>query len=525
MRLSFRAAIALGLVASAQSVAAAEEIKLSLADAVRTAIANDADLYIAREDVEVAGSGVLLARAVFTPRVFGEVYGSRDDLAPTATSFPAIDSKLAGSIGVSGRVQTGLTYTVSAGLLRESYDDPFSSVYKPATTSTVRAEIVQPLLRGGFSAARRPITVASLRRTRSEQELRARIETSISDVVVAYWNFVRVRAERDARASAVQLAMDQVDESQRLLRLGTGTDLDVVEAQAGVSRRRQELLRTERDALDAEGALFAALRVRADETAWSGDRVLVPTEVADIEPATEDLAAQLELARTRRADVISARDLTAAEVAALDVTDDARRPSLDLVAAAGTVGFGGSLASSYATAGINGTGLAPPYTADRDYQGGPATSLKNLAGKNYGLYVGLRFEVPLGANEAEVRYQIQQRTVGRARLAERATLARIESEVRTSVSSVRLGSDLVAAADRSVELSEKLLEGMRKRFHAGASTTFDVLRVSDEVTRARVEAARARADYRVSLTRLAAATGTLLDSFGVTTKSLGAAPK
>ncbi|MEJ7598960.1 MAG: TolC family protein, partial [Kofleriaceae bacterium] len=71
----------------------------------------------------------------------------------------------------------------------------------------------------------------------------------------------------------------------------------------------------------------------------------------------------------------------------------------------------------------------------------------------------------------------------------------------------------------------KLLDGTRKRFRAGAGTSFDVLRVSEELTRARVEAARARAGYRASITRLAVSTGTLLDSAGVSVTSLGGSPR
>jgi hypothetical protein len=139
--------------------------------------------------------------------------------------------------------------------------------------------------------------------------------------------------------------------------------------------------------------------------------------------------------------------------------------------------------------------------------------------------VGLRLDIPLGRHVGEVRHAIQQRSVSRARLAERAILARIESEVRTAVAGLAVSVQLVQAADHTVELSEKLLEGMRKRFRAGASTSFDVLRVSEALAQARIEAARARADYQGNQTRLATATGTLLDSAGITIDSLGAPPR
>lgn len=518
-------ATALILGAAPRPAAAEDARELSLADAVRAAIASDADLYIAREDARVAADGVALARSAFARRLFGQVYGARYDLPPSATSFAAVDAIAAATFGIAGRIDTGLTYTVSGGLMRHGRRDPFLTYYEGAITTTVHAEVVQPLWRGAFAAARRPIVVASLRRSRGAHELRARVERTVGAVQVAYWDLVRARAERDARASALKLAQEQVEESRRLRQLGTGSDLDVIEAEAGVSRRHQELLRTERDVVEADGRLFEAIGVRPGDPGWSAGRALAPTDAAQIEPLALDVDAQLALARTRRSDALAAHDLIAAEAAELEVTGDRRRAALDLVAAAGTIGFGGALASNYATAGVNGAGLDPPYRTDPAYDGGLGASLRNTLGRDLQLYLGLRLEVPLGNHEAGVRHTIQERAVARARLAERETLARIESEVRTTVARVGVGVQLVGAADRTVELSEKLLEGTRKRFRVGASTSFDVLRVSEELTRARVEAARARADYRVSLTRLAAATGTLLEGLGITVASLGAPPR
>jgi outer membrane protein TolC len=518
-----RTTIVVALVFSGRLVAA-DEVQLSIADAVKTALASDADLYIGREDSRTAADSILLARSAFAPKLFGQIYGTRDDQAPSATSFGGLDTVVGSEVGISGRIGTGLTYTLAAGLARETRADPFSTVYSPATTTTVRVELVQPLWRGSFAAARRPIVVASLRRGLTDHELRARIERTVGAVHVAYWNLVRARSEHEARESALSLANEQVNESRRITKLGTGSELDVVEAEAGVSRRQQELLRSEQGVADAEGRLLDAMGVRAGDAGFVAGRAIVPTESTKIEPFTAKLEAQLALARTRRGDALAAKDLIAAELAQLEVTDDKRRVAVDLVGAADSVGFAGTFVSNYATAGVNGGGLSPPFTTDPAYNGGVGQSVGNTLGRDLRLYVGLRLEMWLGDHEAEVRHSLQQRSVARARLAERATLAQIENDVRTIVARASLDSQLVDASDKAVTLSEKLLEGTRKRFRAGAATSFDVLRVSDDLTRARVEAARARADYRVSTTRLAVATGTLLEGLGITTKSLGATP-
>ena len=488
---------------------------LSLADAIQTALASDADLYMAREDALAAEDGIALARAPFSShRLFGEAAAAREDLPPSVRSYGASDRTLATSIGIAGALETGLTYQLSAGLARQSREDRLNAFYRPATTLTVRGELIQPLLRGAFSAARRPIVVASRRRDQREQELRARIERTVGAVEVAYWNLVRAHSERDARASALELAKEQVEESKRLARLGSSAELDIVEAESGASRLSQELLRAEQAVVEADGLLFATMGVRTGDAGWRGGGPIDPTDKPQLEPRTLEVDAQLALARARRADVLAAQGQTAAEQAQLGVAEDRTRPALDIVARVGTAGFGGVLVPT-----------ADPSFRNPVYEGGLSTALQNTLGQDLQFYVGLRFEVALGDDEAQARHAIQRRTVSRAQLAERQTLAQIETEVRMLITRVELAVRLIEAAENAIAIADKLLEGTRKRFRAGARTSFDVLRVTEELTRARVEAARARADYRVALTRLDTATGTLLDQFNITLKSLGATPR
>ncbi|MEJ7599775.1 MAG: TolC family protein [Kofleriaceae bacterium] len=430
--------------------------KLSLEEAIQTALASDADLYIAREESLVAAEGVALARGAFATRIFGELFARRDEHPPSAVAFGAVDRIAGATLGVAGGLPlTGLTYEVTGGLVRQDRDDPFG-VYSAGNTAVVHAELVQPLRRGAFGAARRPITVASLRRDRSALELRARVESTVGAVQVAYWNLVRARGEREARVSAVELAKEQVEETRRLKRLGAGTDLDNIEAEAGVSRREQELLRTEQDVVEADGRLFEALGVRTGEGGWVANSPIVPTDAVKIEPLVVEVDAQIAVARARRAEVRAAHALTAAESAELEVTDNARRMAIDLVAAAGSVGFAGTFATTPATMGV---------VPDPAYDGRLSGSFANI-GRDVSVYLGLRFELPLGTHVADARHSIQLRTASRARLVERQVTASIESEVRTAVARVALDARLVEAADRAVELSNKLLDGTRKRFRS-----------------------------------------------------------
>lgn len=506
--------------------AAADELhRLSLADAVRIAIANDAELYIARVDAEVAANNVDLASSVFAPHLFGSISGTHDNQAPTAVSFNVLDKVLAGEIGLDGEVQTGATYKISGGLSRENLDSTYLTLYDPATTTIVSAEVVQPLRRGSFGSARQPIVVASLRRHQSEQQLRARLESSVGAVEAAYWNLVRARAEREARLGALSTAQQQVEEIKRLKRVGTGSELDITEAEAGASRREQELLVTEKDVVEADGKLFELLGVRIGK-GWADGQMIEPTDGADTDLKTDviSLDKELELARTKRPDLLAAQSDTAAETAELDLADNQRLASINLVVRAATTGFSGHLANSDQTQGLNGTGLVPAYFTDPDYDGGLGQSLHNTLGKNLRAYVGLRFDLPFGNHEAEVKYKIQRQVVSRQKLEERLLLAKLESEVRSAVARVDVNIKLVKASVVAVSLSEKFLEGTQKRFRAGAGTTFDVLRASEDLTRAKVETARAQAQYHIALSGLATATGTLLETLNISVANLAGSP-
>ena len=509
---------ALGVVAivlAPRTVSAEGTHPLSRADAIKMALASDAELYMAREDSLAAEDSIALARAPFsTYRLFGDAGAALADLPPSVRSDGAIDQTFSTTVGLAGALETGLTYQLSAGLMRQTREGLLNTLYRPGTNATLRAEIVQPLLRGAFSAARRPIVVASKRRDQRQQELRAQVERTVGAVEVAYWNLVRARAERDARASALDLAKEQVEESKRLARLGSSAELDVVEFESGASRLSQELLVAEQAVVEADGLLTATMGIHAGDAGWPGGGSIVPTDTPQLEVRDLDVDTELGLARIHRALVLAAHGLTDAEQAQLEVTADRTRPSLDVVASAGTIGFGGVFVPT-----------ADPIFRNPVYEGGLSTALQNTLGQDLQFYVGLRFEILLGNDEAQVRHALQRRTVARARLAERRTVAQIETEVRTMIARVELSVRSIEAAENASVIADKLLEGTRKRFRAGARTSFDVLRVSEELTRARVEAARARADYRVALTRLDTATGTLLDKRGITVKSLGATPR
>src|SRR5258708_3559137 len=191
--------------------------ELSFRDALALALAHNGELYVARADTEIADDDVALARSVFDPRLIATARVGRDDELRNPFRFNFTDDILTGSLAVTGRAGTGLTYTLAVASTFEKYESPFVSIYNPANTTTVTLSLTQPLLRNAWGAANhRPIVVASLRRDLTEQQLRVRLELIVSAVEVAYWSLALARNEVQARQASLELAEQQLLESKRL---------------------------------------------------------------------------------------------------------------------------------------------------------------------------------------------------------------------------------------------------------------------------------------------------------------------
>jgi outer membrane protein len=512
-----RVTCTLAMITSAVAQADAGR-SMSLAEALRIALQHNTELYVSQQDAAIANDELELARAAFTPRLLSEARLSSERQAGSATSFAWTDSSIQGSVGLVGRVPTGLAYSLRFGAVHQRDSNPFATVYSPANTTSLTLSVTQPLLRGAWAAARLPIEVADRRRAATDDQIRVRLEQVVGQIEVAYWTLALAHREREARKSSLELAQEQLADSARLARLGTISELDVVEAKAGVSRRRQELVRSERDLAVAESGLISLLQ---EPDPGAAIDAIVPVDTAEIVDVASSIDEHLEIARRSRPDLVAAAALVRAEDAALELAENELLPALDVVASFGVTGFSGTLQHNYLTAGVVNRTLDPPYIIADDVDGGAGRSLVNLTtGGQYAVSLGLRLELPIDHRGPRSRYDRQRHLLERARLLEHSLLTSVRNELKRSLELLHSDADEVKVADELVAHNEQLLIGMRKRFTLGGITSFDVLRVADELTRARIDAARTRANYRISLARLAAARGTLLQHHGIDVSAL-----
>jgi outer membrane protein TolC len=145
--------------------------------------------------------------------------------------------------------------------------------------------------------------------------------------------------------------------------------------------------------------------------------------------------------------------------------------------------------------------------------GGTFQSLRNLFRTDAPSYsVGLSFEFPLRNRTAEANLagaRIQQEQVQAQTRAQEQTVI---AEVRNAVQAAETSRQRVLTARRARESAELQLEGERKLFEVGRSTTFLLFQRENALTNARNAEIRAETDYNKALSDVQRVTSTTFRS-------------
>jgi len=129
--------------------------------------------------------------------------------------------------------------------------------------------------------------------------------------------------------------------------------------------------------------------------------------------------------------------------------------------------------------------------------------------------IGARLEVPLPNSEANGRAEAAELDA-RTRTAQvRQAEWRVEVEVRSSARALEEARERLRTAEAALALAEESLQGEQRKFEAGVSTTFEVIRVQQSLAEARNARFAALSALEIARAQLARDTGRLLAELGV----------
>lgn len=480
----------------------APEMRLSLREAVTVALQHNLNLEVFRLGLAGSRQGFLAATGIFDPAV-------RLDFNESSSTTRATSQLIGADVNVAKRRQLnlGLTQLLSPGTAlsvswNNSRSETNSQFYfiNPAYDSSLGFSITQPLLRGfGTDVNRTYIEVARREHDISRLEFEGLVIGIVQSVEDAYWNLVYARDNLEVSRTSLALALDLLDQTRTRVRIGTSAPIDIVQSEATVAAREQEIIVAE-NLVEAAADNLKFLMGFENPEDWRS--VIVPVDTLDVgvvpvdaEEATRTaLAERLELKQRLLTEDINRLAVVAAH--------NATRPRLDLVASYGLTGAAGTFRDPQTGQVISqGLGDALEQIVDRDYDRWAA---------------GVQFSLPLGNTEARAALAQRRFALGQARQQLAALRQSIVAEVRAAVRNLDAGAKSIAAAGKARELAERNLDAEQKKFANGMSTNYQVLQIQEDLAAAQASELQSLVLYKKNLVTLKVATGTLLASSGVT---------
>jgi outer membrane protein TolC len=489
----FASSVGLAAPARAQQPAAPERpiLELSLDDAVKRTLENNNDIAVERYNPEMSQENIRLYRGAYDPLLVSTVnQNSRTSPATNAfTGAPELVNKTTTyNFGAEQLLKTGGNVRVDFNNNRGSTNSVFSS-FNPSFNASLNANLSQPFLRNfKIDSTRLQLRVARKNREISDVQFQQTVTNTVANVKDLYYDLIYAIDNLEAQRKSLSLAQKLLDENQIKVKVGTMAPLDVVAAQSEVASREEGVIVAEALLLEAEDAIKSTIFAENDPATWA--LRIVPTDRPTAEPMSVDVEAATRRAIEQRTDVVAARKNLENADDNVKYASNQTLPDLNLVAAYGTSGIGGTI--------IEREGFGGPVI--RTTPGGYGDALSSVFGRDYPTWtLGLNFTYPLfnrqaRANSARARISRDQTVASLRRLE-----MQVASEVRSAGRAVDTNYKRVESTRAARVLAEQRLDAEQKKFAAGMSTNFAVTQAQRDLALAAVLELRAVADYRKSV--------------------------
>ncbi len=480
---------------------------LPLEDAVAVALQRNLALVVQRHDRVQADYRLLESRGIYDPLAQADL-AAFDETSPTASNLAGADvqtlEEQSWNFGLSRLLPSGGTLRGDFLNTRQETNSLFATI-NPAYRSDFDLGLSQPLLRDfGRRATERPIVIARNNLEISREVFESQVTALIQQVANAYWNLLEAQAQLTVSEQSLELARELHERNRIQVEVGTLAPLELVQSEAGIATREEEIIRAEGNVRLAEDALRQLLNLERGEL-W--DLPIAADRTAERAAIAVDLAAAVATAMAERPEIASQR----LSVANLDVdvaySRNQRLPQLDLALRYGFNGLGGDVTERDFITGeiLN--------EAPGDY--GDALD-QVTSGDFEGWRVGLVLAYPLGNRTARAQSAIAElaRQRGATVLAD-LELA-VATEVRRAAILLDTAEKAITSAQASVRLAERNVEAEQKRFENGLSTSFQVLEIQEDLAQAQSRLETARTVYQRALVEYYRTIGSLIEENGVT---------
>jgi outer membrane protein TolC len=473
---------------------------LSLADAAVLALQHNLDISISRHTKESRLADIIIEQAKFDPTfsingqynrtanplnrpVFGGTGGTLNQITVFDQRTYSVTVDAMQSLITGGNINVNY----SPSRVNVNQDVARGFLFNPSWTGGLALTITQPLLRNaGIDINKTFIKIAQNNAEVEQHVFRDRVMSVIASVEQTYWELVFANENLKVAQTALKAAEELLASNRAKLKAGLMSIVDVLQAEAAVASRIEQVLIAERTIHDQEDQLRRLLN--PGEESLRQDVHIIPTDspVTVLEPLS--LQEAIDTAIERRPEIVQAKKNV--ESGQLN-KEFARNQLLPTLSVQGTIGLSG---------------------LGKDY--GDSFS-RNFSGDFYNYGAGIVLSYPLGNRSALSMYNKRQLELKNAEAALASVRQQIIVGVREAVRRVQTDFKRIETTRSARIMAEKQLQAERERLRVGLSTTRVVLDFQRDLAVAQANELRAIIDYNKSLSNLARHKATTLDRYHI----------
>jgi len=506
----------------------AGNLYLSLQDAIAMALENNIDIEVSRYTYQLNDTAYRASLAgnngawdpTLTSNVsFGHSQQIQSNSVTSGGQSVNISNSRLRNFGLQQGFKTGGTLTLGFNNNTATTNNA-NSIFGPTLNSTLSLQGTQPLLNGfGLALNTRGIRIAKNNQRNSDFVFQQQVNSTLNNVVQAYWNLVSSALNVDVTRQALAQAQKLLEDNRKQVEIGTLAPIDAAQSEAQVANAEQTVIAAETAVLTQEIALKNQLSRNGVASASLSAVHLVPTDrvrIPDVEPVqpVQDL---IEMAIQTRPELAQQRISMENTRINMTATKNALLPSLNLTGNVSNPALGGPINPIENFDVVKGEFIPRDISkVNPELIGGYSNILRQLFGTptvNYTL--GFTLNIPLRNRTAQAALVTQELQLRQTELGLQKSINQVRSDVQTALVNITQARARYTAAQRQTALQVLVLDAEQKKLELGASTTFQVIQFQNQLASARQSEVAAQVSYATSKLALDVATGNLMDRYNI----------
>ena len=399
---------------------------------------------------------------------------------------------------------TGTSISFQFSNSRQSTNSPFLFL-SPATSGMFRFTIQQEILAGfGFGPNLRYLRIARNNKKISDIAFKDQVIATVTQIENIYWDLVSAYEQTQVNEQSSAFAQQTLENARKQLKLESIPEIDVMRAEAELSRRDQDLT-VARTSLQLQETLMMNAVTKNLSDPLLEAMPVIPTDrmqANQIHAASEiqELIAQAlqhrpELAET---DV----DLLNRQISR-KAARNALLPSLSLVGFYGGSGLAGPLNPL-----CQGCTSSVPV----DFAGALGNTFNNSS-PDY--YIGLNLNIPIRNRVAKADQYRSELEYRQAELRREQLKKQVRIEVRNAQYALEQTGARVDAARKARDLAQRTFDITKKEQELGAGSSYQTLTSQRDLSLAELDLVGAMTSHEKAKVELDRATGATLEHNGI----------